>query len=154
MRASVETKWLRSREQSIVLAVGGAVFALLSIGEGLTEADMTDRLVWCAAAAFFVAISVRLAMMGARPEHDGIRVRNLVWTRLIPWGEVRQFRVGDRGVLRRVAIADLVDGRTKTIAGIAGPPFSTRPRSRTAEDLVDHLNGLLNATRDGMGPSG
>lgn len=142
--------WLRSREQSLGIGLTALVFALIAVGKMSSERGH-DRIVWAIAAGAFLIVGARLALMGARAEEYGLRVRNFLATRLILWTDVKSIRVGTYRLVPRVAIVDLRDGRSLPVWAIAGPPRATRPGNVTAELLVDQLNNLHMLARDAGG---
>jgi len=134
--------WLRSREQSAIIAVGLVVFGVVGLVLVASSGSRSGQILGGLGIAIYLAVGARVALMGAFVGPDGLRIRNPLRTHSIRWSDCQGFRVGRYG-LPRVAIADLNDGRSIPIFGIGGPPPSTRPRDQTAELLVSELNGML-----------
>jgi hypothetical protein len=73
-------------------------------------------------AAIFLWFAVgRCALAGARPEPEGLKVRNPLKTIQLPWSEIVRIRVGTHGIEPVIAIVDLRDGRSVHIWGLQGP---------------------------------
>jgi hypothetical protein len=147
MKSAPRRGWLRSREQSVVFAVGFGSFGAVALGESLIGQSSFPLIGWLAMAVFVIS-GVRLALMGVRPNQSGVTVRNPLKTYEVPWADIHAFRVGSYRLLRRVALMDLLSGATIPIIGIAGAPPATRPNNQTAEILVDELNELLGDSRE------
>jgi hypothetical protein len=92
----------------------------------------------------------RCALAGARLEAAGLRIRNPLRTLVIPWSDIVGVRVGAQGFLPRVAVVDLVDGRSVPIWGSQGPFPFFRPKSRgRLEAAVARLDQIALALRSG-----
>jgi hypothetical protein len=94
-----------------------------------------------------VAWLARAGITGVHIEADAVRIVNITRTLRIPWRDLEGFSIGQRGILPRVGIAHLRDGRQITIWSIQGPNPLTRPKNRDAERMMDDLNAELDAHR-------
>lgn len=142
-----EGSWFRSREQSIGYAIILLFGAFFILGQAWGEAGRI-RIVGVALGIAIAVLATRLASMGVFMGTAHVRIRNPVRTHTVERSAVRQFRVGTYLFFPRIAIAELKDGRSIPVAGIAGPPPATRPRNMTAENLADRLNDRLLAQTD------
>jgi Bacterial PH domain len=91
----------------------------------------------------------RASLTGVHVEEGGVRIVNITRTLTIPWRNLERFSVGQRGILPRVGIAHLRDGRQIAIWAIQGPNPLTRSKNRDAERMMDALNAELDARRVG-----
>jgi len=99
----------------------------------------------------FLVIGVTLAMQliltiraGAYANDEGVRVRNIRRAVFVPWDEIKQFSVGQLGILPKIGILERNDGQKIGIWGIQGPNPVVRPNNRAAELVIEHLNEELN----------
>ena len=91
-------------------------------------------------------LGFRMARLGVFVEEDGIRVRNPLKTKSIPWSEVRGF-VLSRSLLGEFGIAELHNGRSIRLWGIQSRSRVASPRDRRAELAIGSLNLELQVAR-------
>lgn len=96
----------------IVAAYAVVVFSAAIVREMYVEAALA--VIVAVPTMMFV---VRTALAGARPTAEGIFVRNIRSSRLIPWEEIDQFRVGALGAWARIGVIDRCDGVSVGIWG-------------------------------------
>ena len=145
----------RMRPESAVYAFCAVCFTALGV-YGATELPPADFLpfgllrlaVAWSTAAF---LGLRMARLGVLVEQNGIRVRNPLWTRRIPWSDVRGF-VLRRSKLGEFGVAELHNGGAIRLWGIQPRSRVASPRDRRAELAVGSLNHELQVAR-GRGAS-
>jgi hypothetical protein len=127
--------WIRDREQSVgIMAVSGVSFVGIvwsALGFWLRTGDVFSVLfsVGLAIALTWFLVA-RCALAGARPEAGGLRIRNPLRTLVVPWSDIVRVRVGAQGFLPRVAVVDLLAGRSVPVWGLQGPLPFFRPKSK------------------------
>jgi hypothetical protein len=137
------SEWVRDREQSgvILVAVMGSS-AVLLIMATLGPRDPLPLLFFTAAWSWF-GIG-RCSLAGVRVEETGLRIRNPLRTHRVQWGEIVGIKVGSKGIWPRVALVELVGGRSVHIWGLQGPNPLTRPKSEWKLNAeVDRLRQLM-----------
>lgn len=90
---------------------------------------------------------MRLARACARVESRGVLVVNLRQSTFVPWEDIVSFSIGPLGLLPKIGIVELRDGRRIPIVGIQGPNPMMRPNNKSAERLIDLLNDELRRHR-------
>jgi hypothetical protein len=80
-------------------------------------------------------------------EEPGVRIINKGRTFLVAWEDIDHFTLGRHGLVRRVGIAALRDGRRVPIWGIQGPNAATRRDDIAAERLIAAMNAELERRR-------
>jgi hypothetical protein len=78
---------------------------------------------------------------------DGVKVINTGRSFLIPWDDIERFSMGRRGLVRKVGIAELHDGRRIAMWGIQGPNAATRRSDVAAARLIAAMNAELERRR-------
>lgn len=98
----------------VAVAVGTVVFLLVMVAHdlGMTAGDVVGTALVAALIAWFC---YRQATVTARPDDEGLTVRNLVVVRRVAWPEIVSVRYGDG---RSWAQLDLADGDTLAVMGI------------------------------------
>ena len=114
---------------------------------GVLPSGLLSLAVAWSAAAF---LGLRMARLAVYVEDGGIRVRNPLGTKRIPWSEVRGFLL-HRSRLGEFGTAELHDGRSVRLWGIQ-PRSPVGGRDRRAELAIGRLNSELQAAR-GAGTS-
>jgi len=80
-------------------------------------------------------------------EEEGVKAVNMGRAFVIPWDDIEHFSIGRRGVIRKVGIAELYDGRRIGIWGIQGPNAAKRRTDVAAERLIGAMNAELERRR-------
>lgn len=80
-------------------------------------------------------------------EEHGVKVINTGRSFLIPWDDIERFSIGPRGLMRKVGIAELHDGRRVSMWGIQGPNAATRRSDVAADRLIAAMNAELERRR-------
>jgi hypothetical protein len=84
---------------------------------------------------------------------EGVRIVNPLRRTTLSWGQVRRFSLRPwKWSFTPIGVADLKDGSSVPILGIAAPNPFFRPRNRVAADMVDELNRMLAAADEGLDP--
>lgn len=150
-------KVFRSREQSVVLVILGALVLLAvptkvlgTLSNGLSTAQRIGFSLAAVAIGSFLIF--RLARCGAYATDAGIRVVNPFRTRFVPWTDIRGFSVRRAGYFPGVGNVDLNDGTSVRIWGIQIPNPLTRPNNASAQRLIASLNRLLAERRRSSSP--
>ena len=149
--------WIRSRGQSIVLRVAAwfemgifaiAAAAVLTGPESPEPVSPQDRLlgrialiVFGVLAAAMGYVGLRFASAGARPEHAGLRVRNVFTQRVIPWADIEGFSLGRYSLSPYMGRVHLRGGAIWPIWGIAAP--NIWPDNPRTAKLIAQLNDEL-----------
>jgi hypothetical protein len=128
---------------AVCLACLGIVAAIASEAGGDLHVGIGRLAVAWSLAAF---LGLRMARLGVFVEADGVRVRNPLRTRTVPWKAVRGFtltrsRLGDFG------IAELHDGRRIRLWAIQPRNRVGAGRDRRAELAIGSLNNELQDAR-------
>ena len=123
-----------------IAIIGVATSFQLSLGRGLFQA--VGSLVIAGA---MLAGPARAAVWTTR---DGVRIRNTVSTRMIPWSEIRAFHIGRHALLGAVCIVDLVDGSSTHAFAIQVPHRALNRPDAKARVMVEELNQILDQRRD------
>jgi hypothetical protein len=130
------TAWLGAGVIAVVLIV----YAIKLAAIGKAWPGIPVLLVMCLP---FIAFCLRMAITKVHVETDGVRIVNMTRTVFVRWEEIGKFSVGRHGLLPKVGIAELRDGRQIGMWAIQGPNPVTRPNNRNAEHLIDGLNAEL-----------
>ena len=134
----------RSREQSIALFVIGVLLSgyflvgVFQTGDSVNW--VVDLLLAGLTFSFFV---LRLARSGVYVRGDRLRIVNPLRSLNVPLAEVTHFSIGRHGVFPLVGLAHLEDGTKIGMWGIQAPNPLLRSRNRSAQRIIDELNGLL-----------
>jgi hypothetical protein len=136
----------RSTDQATIVWIAVVLFALYYAGLVIQAMGDVHALVIAPVTALFGAAIfylVRLARAGVRIGSDGAHVMNIRRTIQVPWDEIERFSVGPHGLSPKSAFVELRGGERIAIWGIQAPNVVTRPKSRSAERLVEALNEEL-----------
>jgi hypothetical protein len=76
-------------------------------------------------------------------EDRGVRIVNAGRTFMLDWDEIERFSLGRHGLLRKVGIAELRNGRRVAIWGIQGPNAARRRDEVAATRLIAAMNAEL-----------
>jgi hypothetical protein len=94
---------------------------------------------------FFI---VRVAFARLYVLADGVRIVNPLRTVFLPWGRIDHFSLRPWGLIwTPIGHADLKDGTSVHIIGIAGPNPAHWPRQKSAEVSITERNELLSSRR-------
>ncbi|HMS61259.1 MAG TPA: PH domain-containing protein [Solirubrobacteraceae bacterium] len=85
---------------------------------------------------------VRAGWTGVQVNDHGVRIRNQLRTRDIPWAEIERFSVGTAGIFPAVGLVHLTDGSTVPIFGIQPRNVVFFPNDDSALDLVAQLEAV------------
>lgn len=132
---------------SLLYSVGFIYFAIfaLAIGPGAPPTSR-ERLVYALLSLPFLALMVRTFRIAVITEPAGVRVRGVMRTRRIPWGDVDAFVMGDWGGFDCGAVRRR-DG-SEAIAFALNPPLQFgNERVPRMEYLLSELNGELERAR-------
>jgi hypothetical protein len=144
----MERKSFSSREQRLGLAIVGLVGVAVFTGYAVTAHSRAERfseaiLTILLAAAMLRLISARVVLTA-----DGeLTVVNAMRTIRLRAAEVSAVRIGRWGILPRIALIDLFDGRCLHAFGIQGPNPAFRAGNQSAERLVEELNERIRSSR-------
>lgn len=141
-RKVYRTRW------AYLLAVGIFVvtttgFALLALFADSNKLRLAGIL--CAVVAVLIWLPVR--RIGVWIEPDGIAVVNFALAKRFRWTEIERFELAPAGVYPFAGHAILKTGRDVPLAAITVPRFLTERLKRYAQEPIDELNALLDATR-------
>lgn len=144
----------RMRPESAVYVFFSLCFVALGLFGAIEQASdlfpsglLSLAIPWSAAAF----LGLRMARLAVHVEDGGIRVRNPVATKRIPWSEVRGFLLRP-SPLGEFGTAELHDGRCVRLWGIQPRSRVASGGDRRAELAIGRLNSELQAAR-GAGPS-
>jgi hypothetical protein len=144
----------RMRPESAVYAFFSLCFVALGLFGAIEQASdpfpfglLSLAVAWSAAAF----LGFRMARLAVYVEDGGIRVRNPLATKQIPWSEVRGFLL-HRSLLGEFGTAELHDGGSVRLWGIQPRSPVASGGDRRAELAVGRLNSELQAARR-AGPS-
>lgn len=98
----------------VVLLVLTAVLVVV-LPAGIPDVTASDRAAFAVAGAAFAWFCWRQASVVARPDADGLTVRNLVVTRRLSWAQIVSVRFGQG---RPWVQLDLDDGDTLAVMGV------------------------------------
>lgn len=148
----------RSREQAIIITSAAVVIPVVMGASVLflyTTESWTFRVSELVVAAgiawfgIFKAGRVRVCV-----DIEGIYVFNPLRRVFIPWERISGFSLRTRKfIFTPIGHANLKDGSSVPLYGIAAPNPGIRPNSRTAQQMIDELNQLLREQRAGNLPS-
>jgi hypothetical protein len=96
-----------------VAAGGAGVFVAVALA--YPGASIGDRLAFLAFAAVLVLLLSRFARVSARPDEDGLTVRNLVHVHRHPWAAIVSVSFGRDSTWAQL---DLADGTTENVMAI------------------------------------
>lgn len=117
---------------------------LLTVGFGLAAAVFTafglTQPAALVAAVLFAVVAVRCALLRVVADGEGITVHNVLYTRHVPWSQVREVAAGSTGTdvdggfltVRSVTVTT-TDGRTMRAAGASA--WSSAPVRETAAKI-------------------
>jgi hypothetical protein len=91
----------------------------------------------------FAALMARLAMLGLVVRQDDVKLRTVLKTRYLPWGEIDHFYL--RGTIYSPSLR--VKCRNGGEIGVVGLAARTRPEEERAEEIVRELNRRLEIER-------
>jgi hypothetical protein len=121
---------------SIAIAIVGIVTALgLPAAGAVLQAGATSLI-----AAVGILGPGRATL---RTTADGVRIRNTLSTTVIPWREIRGFRIGRHGLLGAVCIIDRIDGSSQHAFAIQVPQSAIGKPDAKARKMVAELNHIL-----------
>ncbi|MGH2716911.1 MAG: PH domain-containing protein [Thermoleophilaceae bacterium] len=144
---TMQARTYRVRSQArvgVLVAIALVLFVLVRGGIAAAETGKA----WIVPVALLIVapgiwLGLRTARARIRIEDGGVRITNVLRTVVVPWEAVDRFSIGPRGLLPRVGIAELRNGRRITIWGIQGPNPLTRPKPGEAEEIIEELNRAL-----------
>ena len=110
--------------------------------------SFTERGPWLVLALVAAVLVVRAALSGVELADSGIRVRKVLSSRRLRWGDVKGFRLGRSGIMPNILLIDLVDGSSLSCWCISGSNPSIGGVDRVAEGLKNLLNDELERHRD------
>ena len=134
---------VRTRSQAILILMVGLItsIALLNVkADSGRRGSVVTSAVGFALAGAALIIGVRLARCAVIIQSDGFLVRNPIRTIFLPWSTSESFRVGRRGLLRRVCIVSCRDRPDVVIFGVQG----RGPAFKLSTDPVNSLIAQLN----------
>jgi hypothetical protein len=149
--AEPDHTWYRSREQRVLVMVGGYFASAFVAVMGLALIDVPGAAVGSLAMLVVAALgffgTYRCARAGARVDDRGVTIVNPTRAVEIGWPDIDRFSVGAYGPWPRIGVAHLRDGSRVVIWGIQGPNPTTRGKNRSAENLIGQLNELVASRR-------
>lgn len=144
--------WLRSKGAARLIRIyswGFAVFLLVQLiialtvpGPFIAKAGLFGLCVLGTAAIWG---GLKAADRGCRIDAEGLLVRGIQRTRLIPWSDIDAIDLGQYGIHPQVCRVLLRDGSTVAVTGISSSPW--RPQDRQAEAIIAQLQLALEKTR-------
>jgi hypothetical protein len=142
-------KAFRMRPESAVYAffclcfIALGVWAIESASAGVVPFGVLRVAVAWGIAAF---LGLRMARLGVFIEANGIRVRNPLRTRRLPWTDIRGFTLS-RSVLGEFGVVELHRGEAVRLWGIQPRKRVHVRRDRRAESAIGALNRELQLAR-------
>ena len=144
----------RNQEGALIVAILGCVVVALGISRIIADWNepyvaTVDAAVLLPCAWFFF---FRFARAGVYVTPSGVRVLNPHRTVHLAWHEIERFSIGAKGLLPRVGIAELTNGRSVGLYGVSAPNPTFRPGDRKAENIITDLNKRLERSRAASAP--
>jgi hypothetical protein len=120
-----------TRTRIVLLSVGVAMFAVLTVIALLLELGVGERISFIFTGALFLGVLALLSRPHVTADEDGVTVVNLTRTRRLEWAEILtvNLRVGDPWVF-----LDLADGTSLPAMGIQ-PGIAKQQAIRDASTL-------------------
>lgn len=138
----------RSSEQAVLIAIIGSVVTIIMLVQAVVAFKQGAPWWFIAAIAFlFIILSWRGARAAIYAEEHAVRVVNPLKTELVSWSEIERFSLGRYGPWPHVGLMELKNGSRRHIFGIQAPNPLTRPKNRSAQNLVEQLNQELAARK-------
>lgn len=147
-RDSSPTPVLRTRSQAILIVLVGVIGCVALFSMALARTPRTarhalstgDRAVGVILGLIVLGGCLRLAYCAAVVRPDGLFIRNPARSIVVPWSEVRGFRLGRSGLWPMVCVLQRMDGREVAIWAIQDlGPAVRRPGRGAATGLVHRL---------------
>lgn len=139
----------RSSEQAVLIAIIGAVVAGIMLVQTVIAFKQGTLWWFIGAIAFlFIILGWRGSRAAIYAEEHGVRVVNPLKSELVSWSEIESFTLGRYGPWPHVGLIQLKNGSRRHIFGIQAPNPLTRPKNRSAQNLIKQLNQELEVKRD------
>lgn len=132
----------RTRQQAVIGWAAAVVTAGVGVVVLLLPAAHRHGKYVIAGAAFVAAVGmVRFARCSVRVSPDGVRVTNLLNTKNLAWGQIREFKLSPVGA----CLIGLKDGKWVSLTGIEQTNIAwlTKRQNTPERGMIDELNGLL-----------
>ncbi len=146
----------RTRGQAALIAVGGLIITTVGIATVMsdTQATLLSRIgavVINLILSYFLLFRVARSRLLVLPE--GVQIVNPLRSVFLPWDRIDRFSLRPWGLIwTPIGHANLKDGSSVHILGIAAPNPAHWPKHRSAHKAVAELNGILEAARSGVPP--
>lgn len=143
---------LRVRSQTVIMRAFAALMFLFTVGD-VVESGAGPYLFAMVPVATFIAVAGwRFGWIGVAVTREGLRVRNVLKTHNVPWGQIERFGIGARGQSRMTCWIVLYSGEVVAMHAMTGPDPGVFPRSTATRRNYDSLNAALDRVRAGQDP--